>query len=67
AIKNARVDRIAQLIHEYNIEQRIHINARDNCLPDYLSRYPRDQDDDLFDIDYGIGSKKRLVQFFIYR
>ncbi|CAF4624194.1 unnamed protein product, partial [Rotaria sp. Silwood2] len=56
-IRNARVDRIAQLIQLYNIERVIHINGRDNCLPDYLSRYPRDQDDDLFDIEYGIGNE----------
>ncbi|CAF4009473.1 unnamed protein product, partial [Rotaria sp. Silwood1] len=60
-VRNARVDRISQLIQEYNIEKIIHINGRDNCLPDYLSRYPREQDDDLFDIDYGIGSKSAIV------
>ncbi|CAF5092900.1 unnamed protein product, partial [Rotaria sp. Silwood1] len=43
-VRNARVDRISQLIQEYNIEKIIHINGRDNCLPDYLSRYPREQD-----------------------
>ena len=60
-IRNARVDRIAQLIQEYNIEQVVHINGRDNCLADYLSRYPRDQNDDLYEIDYGIGSKEVIL------
>ena len=55
---NKRVDRIAQLIQEYNIEKVIHINGHDNCLSDYLSRYPRDlDDDDLWNIDYGLESK----------
>ena len=56
-VNNARVDRIANLIQEYNIIQVIHIQGRQNCLPDYLSRYPRGSDDDLFDIDYGLISK----------
>ena len=56
-VKNARVDRISSLIQEYNIIQVIHINGRHNCLPDYLSRYPHEQDDDLFAIDYGLVSK----------
>ena len=34
------------------------VSGRDNCLPDYLSRYPRDQEDDpLFNTDYGLESK----------
>ncbi|CAF4432119.1 unnamed protein product [Rotaria sp. Silwood2] len=56
-VNNARVDRISNLIQEYNIIQVLHINGRHNCLPDYLSRYPREQEDDLFDIDYGLVSK----------
>ncbi|CAF3963140.1 unnamed protein product, partial [Rotaria sordida] len=56
-VNNARVDRISNLIQEYNIIQVLHINGRHNCLPDYLSRYPREQEDDLFDIDYGLESK----------
>ena len=57
-VRNKRVDRIAQLIQEYNIEKVIHINGHDNCLPDYLSRYSRDlDDDDLWNIDYGLESK----------
>ena len=56
-VKNARVDRIANLIQEYNIEQVLHISGRHNCLPDFLSRFPRELDDDLFDIEYGLDSK----------
>ncbi|CAF3032550.1 unnamed protein product [Rotaria sp. Silwood2] len=56
-VNNARVDRISNLIQEYNIIQVLHINGRHNCLPDYLSRYPREQEDDLFDVDYGLVSK----------
>jgi hypothetical protein len=56
-VNNARVDRITHLIQEYNIDKVIHIKGRENCLPDFLSRYSREQDDDLFEIDYGIGSK----------
>jgi hypothetical protein len=57
-VNNARVDRIATLIQEYNIDKVVHINGRQNCLPDYLSRYPREQNDELFDIEYGLNSKK---------
>lgn len=59
-IRNPRVERITQLLQDYNIEQIIHVRGRDNCLPDYLSRYPKDQEDELFDIDYGIESKATL-------
>ena len=58
-VNNARVDRIATLIQEYNIDKVVHINGRRNCLPDYLSRYPREQNDELFDIEYGLDSKKK--------
>ncbi|CAF1332656.1 unnamed protein product [Didymodactylos carnosus] len=61
-VRNVRVDRIATLIQEYNIEQVIHIKGRENCLPDYLSRHPREQDDELYDIDYGIASKENFLQ-----
>ncbi|CAF2061710.1 unnamed protein product [Rotaria magnacalcarata] len=57
SIKNARVNRITHLIQEYNIEKVIHIQGRNNCLPDYLSRYSREQDDDLFNVEYGLASK----------
>ncbi|CAF1506419.1 unnamed protein product [Didymodactylos carnosus] len=53
-VKNVRVDRIANLIQEYDIEQVIHIKGRENCLADYLSRYPGVEDDELNDIEYGL-------------
>ena len=56
-VNNTRVDRISTLLQEYDISEVIHINGRRNCLPDYLSRHPRDQHDDLFDIEYGLTSK----------
>ena len=56
-VHNARVERIAHLIQEYNIVQVQHINGKQNCLPDYLSRYPRGSEDDPSDIDYGLLSK----------
>ena len=56
-VHNARVNRITHLIQEYNIEKIIHIKGRDNCLPDFLSRYSREQDDDLFNVEYGLASK----------
>nr|ABL86690.1 putative pol protein [Philodina roseola] len=58
-VNNSRVDRIATLIQEYNINKVVHIDGRQNCLPDYLSRYPRGQQDELFDIEYGLDTKSR--------
>ena len=60
-VNNARVDRITILIQEYNIDKVIHINDRRNCLPDYLSRYPREQNDEILDIEYGLNSKREPV------
>ena len=57
-VNNARVNRIAILIQEYNIDKVIHIDGRQNCLPDYLSRYPRELNDELFDIEYGLNPKQ---------
>ena len=57
---NSRVNRITHLLQEYNIERVIHIKGRENCLPNFLSRYSREQDDDLFEIDYGLGSKDSM-------
>ncbi|CAF3783274.1 unnamed protein product [Rotaria sp. Silwood1] len=56
-IKNARVNRLTHLIQEYNIDKVVHIRGRYNCLPDYLSGYSKEQDDELNDIEYGLGSK----------
>ena len=59
-VKNSRVNRITHLIEEYNIEKVIHIKGRENCLSDFLSRYSRERDDDLFEIDYGLRSKDSM-------
>ncbi|CAF4195533.1 unnamed protein product [Rotaria sp. Silwood2] len=59
SIKNARVNRITHLIQEYNIDKIVHIRGRYNCLPDYLSRYSKEQDDDLFNAEYGLASKNK--------
>ncbi|CAF2051971.1 unnamed protein product [Rotaria magnacalcarata] len=56
-IKNNRVNRITLLLQEYNIEKVIRIRGCYNCLPDYLSRYPLEQEDELFNIEYGLASK----------
>lgn len=56
-VRNNRVDRITHLIQEYNIDKVIHIKGRENCLPDFLSRYSNDPNDDLFDLEYGLASK----------
>jgi hypothetical protein len=56
-VRNPRVDRITHLIQEFNIEKVIHIKGRENCLPDFLSRYSKETNDDLFEIEYGLESK----------
>lgn len=56
-IHNRRIERVANLIQEYNIAGMKHITGKSNCLPDFLSR---PFDDPLFDIPYGIDSKQPL-------
>ncbi|CAF1309686.1 unnamed protein product [Rotaria magnacalcarata] len=56
-VRNAKVDRITHLIQEYNIDKVIHIKGRENCLPDFLSRYSTESNDDLFEVEYGLESK----------
>ena len=56
-VHNSRVDRITHLIQEYNIDKVIHIKGRDNCLPDFLSRYSNESIEDLFEVEYGLESK----------
>ncbi|CAM4813807.1 unnamed protein product [Rotaria magnacalcarata] len=63
SIKNTRVNRIIHLIQEYNIDKTVHTQGRYNCLPDYLSRYSKEQDDALFNIDYGLASKNKSKNF----
>ncbi|CAF1493696.1 unnamed protein product [Adineta steineri] len=60
-VHNARVERITHLIQEYNIEKVIHIKGRDNCLPDFLSRYSNDTNDELFEVEYGLENKTALL------
>ena len=54
-VRNARVDRITHLIQEYNIDKVIHIKGRENCLPDFLSRYSNEPNDELFEIELWAG------------
>ena len=54
AVNNRRIERVANLIQEYQIAQMKHVSGKDNCLADYLSR---PFDNPLFDIDYGVESK----------
>ena len=56
-INNRRIERVANLIQEYNIAGMKHITGKSNCLPDFLSR---PFDDPLFDIPYGVDSKQPL-------
>ena len=56
-VNNRRIERVANLIQEYNIAQMKHISGKNNCLPDFLSR---PFDDPLFDIPYGVESKQPL-------
>lgn len=56
-VNNRRIERVANLIQEYNIAGMKHITGKSNCLPDFLSR---PFDDPLFDIHYGVESKQSL-------
>ncbi|CAF4570927.1 unnamed protein product, partial [Rotaria sp. Silwood2] len=60
-VNNRRIERVANLIQEYNITQMKHISGKSNCLPDFLSR---PFDDPLFDIPYGVESKQSLSSTF---
>ena len=53
-VNNRRIERVANLIQEYHIAEMKHIEGKNNCLADYLSR---PLDDPLFDIPYGLESK----------
>ena len=52
-VNNRRIERVANLIQEYQIVEMKHISGKNNCLADYLSR---PFDDPLFDIPYGLES-----------
>ena len=54
-VKNKRVNRVSMLLQEYDIEKIIHIKGQNNCLADYLSRYPNQNDsEEIFEEDYGL-------------
>ncbi|CAF0758678.1 unnamed protein product [Didymodactylos carnosus] len=53
-ISNKRVERVALLLQEYNIEQVIHIKGRYNCLPDFMSRHPIPEKEEIMDFAYGL-------------
>ena len=61
-VKNRRVDRISILLQEFNIEKIIHSKGQHNCLADYLSRHPIQEEQDIFDEDYGITLRKEREQ-----
>ncbi|CAF1949063.1 unnamed protein product [Rotaria magnacalcarata] len=52
---NRRVDRISLILQQCNIKEIRHVSGKCNCIADYLSRYPRqvEDDDDFFDPDFG--------------
>ena len=56
-VNNRRIERVANLIQEYQIAEMKHIDGKDNCLADYLSR---PLEDPLFDIPFGLESKFTL-------
>ena len=53
-VNNRRIERVANLIQEYQIAGMKHVSGKSNCLPDFLSR---PFDDPLFDVPYGLESK----------
>ncbi|CAF3020447.1 unnamed protein product [Rotaria socialis] len=52
---NRRADRISLILQQYNIKEIRHVSGKCNCIADYLSRYPRqvEDDDEFFDPDFG--------------
>ncbi|CAF1518533.1 unnamed protein product [Adineta ricciae] len=56
-VNNRRIERVANLIQEYQIVEMKHIDGKANCLADFLSR---PFDDPLFDLPYGLESKLPL-------
>ncbi|CAF4146871.1 unnamed protein product, partial [Rotaria sp. Silwood2] len=53
---NRRVDRISLILQQYNIKEIRHVSGKCNCIADYLTRYPRqtEDDDDFLEPDFGI-------------
>ena len=56
-INHRRIERVANLIQEYNIAEMKHITGKSNCLPNFLTLPFVDP---LFDIPYGVESKQPL-------
>ena len=52
---NRRVDRISLILQQYNIKEIRHVSGKCNCMADYLSRYPREveDDDEFIEEDFG--------------
>ncbi|CAF4006589.1 unnamed protein product, partial [Rotaria sp. Silwood1] len=52
---NRRVDRISLILQQYNIKEIRHLSGKCNCMADYLSRYPRqlEDDDEFIERDFG--------------
>ena len=57
-ISNKRVQNISLLLQEFNIRQIVHVKGKHNCLPDYLSRHPITNEDELFGFEYGLECSK---------
>ncbi|CAF4541827.1 unnamed protein product [Rotaria socialis] len=53
---NRRVDRISLVLQQYNIKEIRHVSGKCNCMADYLSRFPRqvEDDDEFLESDFGI-------------
>jgi hypothetical protein len=57
-VDNRRIERVANLIQEYQIAGMKHIDGKANCLADYRSRSFFNS---LFDIPYNIDSKQSVL------
>ena len=53
-VSNKRVEKISILLQEFNIRRIIHVKGEYNCLPDYLSRHPIEQDNEFLNSNYGL-------------
>ena len=53
---NRRVDRISLILQQFHIKEIRHLSGSCNCMADYLSRYPRqtEDDDEFIDPDFGM-------------
>ena len=53
-VSNKRVEKISILLQEFNVRRIIHVKGEYNCLPDYLSRHPIEQDNEFLNSNYGL-------------